>query len=43
MEKMKIALNCHGPPRAVGFKSEGDFFNLPPSVREMPDVDFAAP
>ncbi len=24
------------------FKSEGDFFSVPPSVRDVPDVDFAA-
>ena len=24
-----------------GFKAEGDFFSVPPSVREVPDVDFA--
>ncbi|HKI70708.1 MAG TPA: LemA family protein [Verrucomicrobiae bacterium] len=23
-----------------GFKSEGDFFSVPPSVKEVPDVDF---
>jgi hypothetical protein len=26
-----------------GFKSEGDFFSVPPSVRDVPNVDFAAP
>jgi LemA protein len=26
-----------------GFKSEGDFFSVPPSVQEVPNVDFAAP
>ena len=25
-----------------GFKSEGDFFSVPPSVQEVPNVDFAA-
>jgi len=25
-----------------GFKPEGDFFSVPPSVKEVPDVDFAA-
>jgi len=25
-----------------GFKSEGDFFSVPPSVRDVPNVDFAA-
>ncbi|MEI9865932.1 MAG: LemA family protein [Limisphaerales bacterium] len=25
-----------------GFKSEGDFFSVPPSVEEVPNVDFAA-
>jgi hypothetical protein len=24
-----------------GFKSEGDFFSVPPSVQEVPNVDFA--
>ena len=24
-----------------GFKSEGDFFSVPPSVRDVPNVDFA--
>jgi len=24
-----------------GFKSEGDFFSVPPSVKEVPNVDFA--
>jgi hypothetical protein len=24
------------------FKSEGDFFSVPPSVRDVPNVDFAA-
>ncbi len=26
-----------------GFKSEGDFFSVPPSMQEVPNVDFAAP
>jgi hypothetical protein len=26
----------------LGFKSEGDFFSVPPSVRDVPNVDFAA-
>ncbi len=26
----------------LGFKPEDDFFSVPPSVREVPDVDFAA-
>ena len=28
--------------KMFGFKSEGDFFSVPPSVRDMPNVDFAA-
>jgi hypothetical protein len=24
-----------------GFKPEGDFFSVPPSVQEVPNVDFA--
>jgi LemA protein len=27
--------------KMFGFKSEGDFFSVPPSVRNVPDVDFA--
>ena len=27
--------------KMFGFKSEGDFFSVPPTVREVPDVDFA--
>jgi hypothetical protein len=27
--------------KMFGFKSEGDFFSVPPSVRDVPDVDFA--
>jgi LemA protein len=27
--------------RMFGFKPEGDFFSVPPSVREVPDVEFA--
>jgi hypothetical protein len=26
--------------KMFGFKSEGDFFSVPPSVREVPNVDF---
>ena len=29
--------------KAFGFKSEGDFFSVPPSVRDVPNVDFATP
>jgi hypothetical protein len=25
-----------------GFKPEGDFFSVPPSVRDVPDVDFTS-
>jgi LemA protein len=25
-----------------GFKPEGDFFSVPPSVRDVPNVDFGA-
>jgi LemA protein len=28
--------------KMFGFKSEGDFFSVPPSVQEVPNVDFAA-
>jgi LemA protein len=28
--------------KMFGFKSEGDFFSVPPSVRDVPNVDFAA-
>ena len=28
--------------KTFGFKSEGDFFSVPPSVQEVPNVDFAA-
>jgi LemA protein len=27
--------------KMFGFKSEGDFFSVPPSVRDVPNVDFA--
>ncbi|HUC85684.1 MAG TPA: LemA family protein [Candidatus Acidoferrales bacterium] len=27
--------------KLFGFKPEGDFFSVPPSMREVPDVDFA--
>jgi LemA protein len=27
----------------LGFKPEGDFFRVPPAVREAPNVDFAIP
>ena len=27
--------------KLFGFKSEGDFFSVPPSVRDVPNVDFA--
>jgi len=27
---------------AFGFKSEGDFFSVPPSVQEVPNVEFAS-
>jgi LemA protein len=27
--------------KVFGFKSEGDFFSVPPSVQEVPNVDFA--
>ena len=27
--------------KLFGFKSAGEFFSVPPSVREVPDVDFA--
>jgi hypothetical protein len=28
--------------KLFGFQSEGDFFSVPPSVRDVPNVDFAA-